>query len=383
MSQYGARGRADAGQTYQQIMAHYYKDTTLGLVTPGTVMRVLLASSYAPTLALPARLVARNGAWQSPLFPGQLFPSNSYIQMVFGEAVPGDPTSATWLANVHSSAGLTLASAAATDVAVQGADATTLFEMKWRDSLRKYDLYRGDMRLLVTAANGIQAINVVEIDDYLMGVVPAEIVPLWHVESLRAQAVAARGYAVTSQRPGKLYDVVPTSADQVYGGINIEHPRTSAAVMATDDVVVLYQGKPVKTFFHTTSGGHTENNEYAFMPSSGKPTSTPLGYLRGRPDLAPNGIAYDSKAPQYAWSSGQFTMAQLQSMLAKDARTNAGSNMAVAFNRGVSGRVYQVVIDGSKGMLKVSGGIFKGVYNKYRLSGASLSSTMFYLTPAN
>jgi stage II sporulation protein D len=363
-------------------MAHYYPGTTLGTIDPGTLIRVRLATSYEGTSTLPARVVARGGTWQSELFPETVFPSDSYAEVVFAEAVPGDPLTATWTANVHDVSGLLLATAPATTLMMRPVDATTRFEMRWRDSMRNsYWLHRGSMELTVTDTGGIRAVNHVDLEDYLLGVVPAEAVPTWHIEALKSQAVAARGYAFKSLRPTAAYDVVPTSADQVYGGVNIEHYRTTAAVLATENVVVMYNGAPVRSYFHATAGGHTENNEYAFVGSNGTPTATPLAWLRGQPDVDPNGVPYDIAASNYDWNTGSFTMSQLSSILAKDRRTNTGTLLSLTFKRGVSGRAYQVVIEGTNGFVKVSGGVFQSVYNAHKVSGASLQSNLFYLEP--
>jgi len=229
MSQYGALGRAQAGQMYDQILAHYYNDTTLGTIDPKTIVRVQLASSHIPTGSSPARISARYGTWQSSSFTDGsgkpiVFPADSYIQMVDGTD--------GWEADVYDSSGNKLDSALATDVTIKPVDTATRLEMKWRDSLPKYILYRGTMRLLVNG-DGVQCINAVVMDDYLKGVVPAEMPPLWPVEAVKAQAVASRGYAYVRLRPDRTYDVVPTAGNQVYGGVGIENNHSNAAIDAT------------------------------------------------------------------------------------------------------------------------------------------------------
>ena len=378
MSQYGALGRAQAGETYDQILAHYYSGTTLGTISPNTTVRVLLAAAHVPTGASPARITARGGGWQSAAFldtngKQRLFPADSYVQLVSG--VSG------WHADVYDAAGTLLASAAATDVTVKPSDPGTLLEMKWRDSLTKYDSYRGTMRLLVNGT-GVQCINAVGMDDYLQGVVPAEMPPLWPVEAVKAQAVASRGYAYVRLHSDRTYDVVPTAGNQVYGGADIEHPRSNAAVEATANQVVTYDGAVADTFFFTVGGGYTEDNEYAWVGNNGRVIANPIPYLRGVPDYDDNGVAYDARAPGFKWQTDAFTLSQLGQMLARDPRTNVGTLISLKFDRGVSGRVYRVTITGSTRTVYVSGPLFKGVYNNGRLSGAGLKSTMFWLGPA-
>ncbi|MDQ3937391.1 MAG: SpoIID/LytB domain-containing protein, partial [Chloroflexota bacterium] len=374
LSQQGARARANAGQTHAQILAHYYTGSALGTVAPGLRVRVRLADSYQPTSDVPARVVARGGSWQSALFPGNTFPADSYLEMT--------PDMGTWSASVFDATDSLLARVSdATDVLMEPAEPATLFEMRFRDSLRRYDRYRGEMRLRLNGA-GIQAINVVSMNDYLRGVVPAEMPATWHIEAVRAQAIASRGYAYAKLRTTGFFDLRPDSNDQVYGGVNVEHWRSNAAVVDTDDVVVTVDGKPVQTYFFALAGGHTENNEYVFgVSAGGNVTSTPLSYLRGQPDLDPDGLPWDRNAPNFAWSSGSFTMAQLSAVLANDPRTAVGELNSVAFERGVSGRVYRATLTGVAGTKVVSGNIFKSVYNAHKLSGGNLRSNMFYLQP--
>lgn len=377
MSQYGALGRAQAGQTYDEILAHYYSATTLGTIDPQTLVRVQLANSHVPTASSPARITARYGSWSSPAFvdvAGEelVFPVDSYVQLVNGLA--------GWEADVYDSTGAPLASVATQDLTISPSDTTTRLEMTWRDTLAKYTLYRGTMRLLVNGS-GIQAINGLVMDDYVRGVVPAEMPPLWPVEAIKAQAVASRGYAYVRLHPDHIYDVVPTSANQVYGGASMEHARSNLAVDATANEVVMYDGTVANTFFFTIGGGATEDNELVWVGNNGKVISAPIPYLRGEPDYAPNGVAYDAKAPGFAWSTGSFTLAQLGQMLSHDSRTAVGTLIDLKFDRGVSGRVYRVTIIGSARTTYVSGPLFKGVYNKWRLSGAGLNSTMFWLGP--
>jgi stage II sporulation protein D len=260
-------------------------------------------------------------------------------------------------------------------------DATTQFVMLWRDSLRKYTNYHGSFRMRVNGA-GIMCVNIVGIDDYVQGVVPSEMIPSWPIEALKAQAVAARSYGAVRIKTTGYYDVVPTSVNQVYGGISGEYTKTNTATQATAGLVVWSGTVIANTYFFDTGGGATENNEYAWPSDSGVP-SKPVAYLRGIQDFNPvTGAAYDAASVSYSWSSAQFTMAQLSNIYKKDSRTNVGTITNLTFYRGVSGRLYKVVMVGSGGTKTVSGAIFKNVYNNNKLSGASLKSTLFYLTPA-
>ena len=378
MSQYGARGRAQAGQSYEQIVSHYYSGTTLGQQDPATVVRVLLASSYVPTSTAPARVVAEGGSWYAEIFPESLvtpFAAGSW-------AILGHDLLGTWTVSVYDPNGLLVASTAAADLVMRPTDAQTIFYMKFRDSLQKYDRYRGQMRLRANGTDSLQAINIVSLDDYLKGVVPAEVPATWPGQAVRAQAIAARSYVSYKLRTTNVWDVKPDHSHQVYGGVNIEHSASTKAVLDTSGMVVLdAQGKVAETVFHAVAGGHTENNEYAFVSSSGKPGS-PVSYLRGVPDIDASGIAYEAGLSAYSWVTGSFTMTQLKGTLVRDSRTDVGTLSSITFDRGVSGRAYRVTLTGSKGTKTVSGGIFTNVYNAHKLSGGNLRSTLFYLEPA-
>jgi stage II sporulation protein D len=256
-----------------------------------------------------------------------------------------------------------------------------VMEMRVRDELNKYKLYRGRMRLLVTSS-GLQAINVLPMESYLRGVVPAEVPATWPIEAVKTQAVAARTYA-WSRLKGDLreWDVVPTAANQVYGGYQHEHPSSDAAVLATQNLVLTYQGRVISALFHACSGGHTENSEYAFVNDRGDPGSV-VPYLRGKPDVDENGVPYDIGAGTFDWHSGQFTMFQLSQIMSGNELTDVGEIFNMTFHRGVSGRVYKVVLEGSKGTKSVSGGKFKNTYNNFRVPGSpNMDSTLFFLTP--
>jgi SpoIID/LytB domain protein len=377
MSQYGARGRAAAGQTYDVILAHYYTGTTLGALDPTQPIRVMLNSAYAPTPSAPARIVARNGPWSSATFLDDrgarvIFPVNSRVDLV--------PGVAGWVATVYDSSGVVLAAAPAIDVTVDPAESGTLLEMTWRASLTRYVLYRGSMRMLVNGGT-VQAINTVAMDDYVKGVVPAEMPPLWPIEAVKAQAVASRAYGFRHLHPERHFDVVPTSDNQVYGGVSLEHPRSDLAVDQTSGQVAMYNGVPILAYFFTVGGGYTENNEYAWPSPSGKVTGTPIAYLRGVPDYDQNGLAYDRNAGGFAWQSNSFTWTQLSNWLANDARTNVGTLSDIQFKRGVSGRAYCVTLVGSTRTVSVSGQVFKIVFNANNGSDANLHSAMYFLEP--
>ena len=95
------------------------------------------------------------------------------------------------------------------------------------------------------------------LEQYLAGVVPQEMPSAWPDEALKAQAVAARSYALAHRLSGKVFDLYADVRSQVYGGIAGESVRTTAAIQATKGQVLLQEGKPIDALFHSTSGGAT------------------------------------------------------------------------------------------------------------------------------
>lgn len=147
--------------------------------------------------------------------------------------------------------------------------------------------YRGET-LLIHDGSDLTVINHVDLEDYLYSVVGGEMVASWPLEALKAQAVAARSYALHQQNRSRNqnYDLVSTTASQVYKGVTSETPRTHEAVNSTQGQVLTHRGKVILAVFHSSSGGHTENVEDIW--------SRPLPYLRGVVD-------YDQTAPVYQW----------------------------------------------------------------------------------
>ena len=138
--------------------------------------------------------------------------------------------------------------------------------------------YRGSLEFRPNGSGGIYTVNVVGLDDYVQGVVAAEMPSTWSAQALDAQAVAARTYAITTDVSGGFYNLYPDTRSQMYRGVAAETAATDAAVAATSGQIVTYNGAPAVTYFFASSGGYTENVEDAW------PGATPDPWLRGVPD---------------------------------------------------------------------------------------------------
>ncbi len=125
--------------------------------------------------------------------------------------------------------------------------------------------YRGKIEVFVNSRGSLTVVNVVPLEDYLLGVVPSEL-SLPNLEAQKAQAVAARTYAVANigGYDKKGFDMVPTVSSQVYKGVSIESKMGTQAVRQTRGLVATFNGKPITAYYTSTCGGRTENSENIF-----------------------------------------------------------------------------------------------------------------------
>lgn len=141
--------------------------------------------------------------------------------------------------------------------------------------------YRGALEMMKSPGRwGLTVVNVLPVEQYLYGVVGKEMSPSWSEEALKAQAVAARTYAIAhkSRFSQRGFDLTDDTSSQVYAGINGESPSIIKAVNATKGEIITYQGRPIDAFFCSTAGGWTENSENVW--------GSHIPYLRGVSDAA-------------------------------------------------------------------------------------------------
>ncbi len=155
--------------------------------------------------------------------------------------------------------------------------------------------YRGIL-ILRSTPKGIVLVNLLNLEDYLKGVVPGELSPdqFGEIEALKAQAVAARTYAIKNMGQYKAlgYDLSDTPSSQVYGGLDAERPLSTRAVDETRGEVIRYRGELINALYMSTCGGMTENVENIF---SGRPEA----YLKSIE------CAYE-KRPEWQIEGSQF-----------------------------------------------------------------------------
>ena len=145
---------------------------------------------------------------------------------------------------------------------------------------------------------GVAVINVLSLEEYLRGVVPAEMGPRAFpaLEALKAQAVAARTYAVAhlGEYEAAGYDICDSQLCQVYGGVEIEHPLTDQAVRETAGEIAAHHGAPIDAMYHSTCGGHTEDAA-AVLPDRAAP------YLKGVPCTTDGVVVLGERTPRGQW----------------------------------------------------------------------------------
>jgi stage II sporulation protein D len=196
--------------------------------------------------------------------------------------------------------------------------------------------YRGRTHL-IRQGDSITAINYVDLEQYLYSVVGAEAVATWPLEALKAQAVAARSYALykSSTERSSLYDLDTTIGTQVYKGLDSEYTTTHQAVNGTAGQVMTYNGQVILAAFHSSSGGHTENVEDVW--------TSPLPYLRAVVD-------YDQQSPVFQWD--KVVSAKQMSSLVKGVGT---IKTMVPEETTPHGRVVNMKVIGDRGTTIMSG----------------------------
>ena len=308
MAQWGANGFARKGTAYDRILTHYYRGTTIGRA-PVTKVRVLLGSGKKKlTIASAAPFGVRA-------------PNGKVRRLAAGEHVIGP----------------------ALKVKPKGAKRRVALEwpvvfLPGEEPLRLGRRYRGSIQVDVKGGR-LRAINVVGLEQYLYGVVPSEVPDDWPAEALKAQAVAARSYAISTRKLGGDYDLFPDVRSQVYRGIDEEEETTNAAVDETAGEVVMYQGRVARTYFHSSSGGRTASAPDVWPDSGNVP------YLVSVDD------PYDTLSPHHNWGPFVYSTARMQKVLKApgrlvDVRTSVNASARVPSVTGV-GTVGETSVPGA------------------------------------
>jgi stage II sporulation protein D len=294
LAQWGTLGFARHGWTYDRVLAHYYRGTTLERRATPTV-RVLLADG-AKRVKL-----ASESAWSVTDGRG------ATVALPAGKLILG---AGLVVAGQKLSSPLTL-SPGPTPLSAAGKP------------------YRGRLQVF-SDGKKVQVVNALSLEAYVNGVVGDEVPSDWPSEALKAQAVVARSYALANLSTvvtARTYDLFSDTRSQVYGGIEAESPPVTEAVAATAGQVVVYNGTVVTTYYSSSSGGRTTSAKEAF----GKP----VPYLVSVTD------PYDTLSPYHDWGPVLFDARKIAKALKL-----SGGLVDLQALRGSSGHVTKVTAVG-------------------------------------
>ena len=230
------------------------------------------------------------------------------------------------------------------------------------NSLIKIDKkgYRGSIEILRDDKVGLLVINELDVEEYLKGVLNEEISAKWHPEAIKAQAVVARTYALYQKenRKDNPYHMEATTTDQVYGGVRREDERTNKAAKDTQGIVLTYEGKLAKVFYHSISGGITED-------------VTDVWGGEGNNYLKSIKCDFDKDAPNYQWET-EIDAVDLEMLLSRNGIKVDGilSIEPVSFTS--SRRVSELQIRHKNGIEKISGVNFRKI-----IGYETIRSTLF------
>ncbi|MBQ3448615.1 MAG: SpoIID/LytB domain-containing protein, partial [Synergistaceae bacterium] len=216
--------------------------------------------------------------------------------------------------------------------------------------------YRG--AFLITQRGGL--LNVLDVEQYLCGVLPAEVGASWPDEALRAQAISARTYVLrqSMNRADKGYDVVDTDSDQVYKGAGIETAKTNQAVASTAGEILTYGKELAHTYFHSDSGGHTADISDVWGGN--------IPYLTGVPEV----VSY--KSPVSTWNA-RISASKIQNAIKKITGTDIGNITEIQVSEvDDGGRAVNMKFIGSKGTKTIKASQFRTT-----IDPRTLKSTMF------
>lgn len=216
--------------------------------------------------------------------------------------------------------------------------------------------YRGIIEIRRTPSGRLTAINELDLEEYLYGVLKMEVNPSWPAEALKAQAVAARTLAVYSlgRFRSEGYDLRATTESQVYGGISAEDPLTTAAVEATRGEIMTFGGGPIFAAYHSDSGGFTEDSERVW---GGR-----YAYLKGVPD------PFTAAAP---WSV-RIEVGAFEGLLRRAGKMVGDVTAVEVAGVTPSGRATGIRIASPEGVLTLRATDLRSI-----LGPAALKSTMF------
>ena len=318
MSAYGAYGYGLHGAGYRQILGHYFRGIRIAEMRGAPMVRVLLTTSSGDVSFSHATAACGR----------ELDPSRGYTAHMRGSSV-----------RLLSSSGKLLARCG------------DRLRAESRGTIRiaGVGVYRGALEA-VPGGSALNVVNVLNVNSYARGSVPAEVPSEWPMATLRAFAVASRSIALSTDVGGDGFDLYPDTRTQVYGGVAVEDARTDAAVRSTRGQVATFAGEVAQTTYFSSSGGRTESG---FLGAPDVP------YLRSVAD------PYDYYSPQHRWTF-RFSQAEIDSRLGPYVRGRLRN--VVVTKRGDSPRIEYAKLIGSGGTTAIRGDTLAaalGLYDRW------------------
>jgi stage II sporulation protein D len=211
--------------------------------------------------------------------------------------------------------------------------------------------YRGRLELrrdaLKAAGGTLTVVNELSVDDYVQGILVHEASPEWPLESLKAQAVISRSYALYNRgrHESDGFDLCNTVHCQVYGGRQSEREVTNRAVQETRGEALLHGGRVISAVFHSCCGGRTEDSENVW-------DGPPSPYLKSVK------CGWCKESPKFRWSASVPLEGLSKRLAAAGHRVGRAKSLKV-LSRSKSGRAYTVRVAGSGGSAVLRGNPFR------------------------
>ena len=359
MSQYGARGRADAGQSAAQILGAYYQGTAITNTSPAGP-RVKLLDSASTEVSVSSGAMYGQAEGGTPFLFA--LPGDHVVLKVSGSSVTAQqvsPITGTLVTVSNGAFRLTWDQGAAFTVSAAGRS------YQWGSLVAK------------PRGNALQlTLDQMSMDQYLYGL--GEVPASWPTEALRAQAIAGRTYAAyrLAHPQSSDFDLYASVIDQAFVGTTqtagASGPNWTQAVDSTSGQVITYNGSTIQAFYSSSNGGNSENSEYVW--------SSALPYLRAIADPWDQATGNS----RFSWSR-TYSPGELQSWLVRSGRADIGpvASLSIGGNIGASGRVDKatVTLVGTAGSVTMTGNQFRSMINASAPSSRQLWSTKFSVVP--
>ncbi len=306
LSQWGAYGQAKEGRTYDEILAHYYLGTKLGRAARSEVRVLLAEGRRAVTVQSTAPFRVRDALGLVTKIPPGALVLTPQLKLAAATKPSQGPL-----------------------VVLPGKLPLSLDGRPYRGKLE-----------VVSTGGYLRVVNHVALESYIAGVVADEMPSIWPTEALKAQAVAARTFALKSIVKGKPFDLYSDVRSQVYGGVESEEDAATKAIQATAGQVVTYGGQPITAFYFSSSGGRTASAADVYGAS--------VPYLVSRPD------PWDKASPHHRWGPVLLGARTLQAKLDVSGRVLDASGVATP-----SGRIRSLSLQTAGGATSVPASVVR------------------------